>query len=332
MEPVPRTNTCAKCGNLAKMRCTRCCITYYCSKECQKPDWDEHKQKCTPIDKIWKCTAMSHNPLITYFGLDVMCQLAHRIVNISGIGPIVSLGSGQGIIEGFMRYVTGVEIICIDPDPGSYQKKSQPNPKYSEQVNYIVNGLHTKPQFKTIEQFSETSDDPNCTLMINWPSPDQEIPWDTYAIETLAPENIIVMVELFGGAGSSKLTTWLSKFDGIYSPSELDVYNVLKIVKSDTNRPDSKMRVYGKYFINDIIKGYNGDDFEIPSDFSSMSPKTQKLTAIQMTKTSYVYAIVILSRRPRASTIRADPSKFTKSYMSNSQRMQLKLMEMMCGM
>ena len=75
-------------------------------------------------------------------------------------------------------------------------------------------------------------------------------------------------------------------------------YNVLKIVKSDTNRPDSKMRVYGKYFINDIIKGYNGDDFEIPSDFSSMSPKTQKLTAIQMTKTSYVYAIVILSRRP----------------------------------
>ena len=109
-------------------------------------------------------------------------------------------------------------------------------------------------------------------------------------------------------------------------------YNVLKIVKSDTNRPDSKMRVYGKYFIIDIIKGYNGDDFEIPSDFSSMSPKTRKLTAIQMTKTSYVYAIVILSRKPRVSTIRANPSKFTKSYMNNSQRMQLKLMEMMCGM
>jgi hypothetical protein len=179
---------------------------------------------------------MSHNPLITYFGLDVMCQLAHRIVNIHGLGPIVSLGSGQGIIEGFMRYVTGVEIICIDPDPGSYQRKSQPNPKYSEQVNYIVNGLQTKPQFKTIEQFSETSDDPNCTLMINWPSPDQEIPWDTYAIETLAPENIIVMVELFGGAGSSKLTTWLSEFDGIYSQSKPHALYSLRVASLPCGR------------------------------------------------------------------------------------------------
>ena len=33
-------------------KCSKCHTSYYCSKECQKKDWKEHKQKCTDIHQI----------------------------------------------------------------------------------------------------------------------------------------------------------------------------------------------------------------------------------------------------------------------------------------
>lgn len=37
---------CKVCGKEAPYRCTRCKLTRYCSKECQKKDWAEHKKDC----------------------------------------------------------------------------------------------------------------------------------------------------------------------------------------------------------------------------------------------------------------------------------------------
>lgn len=37
---------CAKCGKYATDRCSRCNIARYCSRECQKEDWKEHKKRC----------------------------------------------------------------------------------------------------------------------------------------------------------------------------------------------------------------------------------------------------------------------------------------------
>ena len=38
---------CLTCGKEGKMmRCNRCCSAHYCSKECQKEDYNEHKNKC----------------------------------------------------------------------------------------------------------------------------------------------------------------------------------------------------------------------------------------------------------------------------------------------
>ena len=40
--------TCASCGKMAKKmsRCTKCKMSYYCNRECQKKNWKLHKRIC----------------------------------------------------------------------------------------------------------------------------------------------------------------------------------------------------------------------------------------------------------------------------------------------
>lgn len=37
---------CAKCGNMATYRCSKCHNEWYCSRECQKVAWKQHKLVC----------------------------------------------------------------------------------------------------------------------------------------------------------------------------------------------------------------------------------------------------------------------------------------------
>ena len=46
-----RCSCCGKKGSVS-MRCTGCCMVYYCSQECQRQDWGEgHRQKCKEVRK-----------------------------------------------------------------------------------------------------------------------------------------------------------------------------------------------------------------------------------------------------------------------------------------
>ena len=36
----------SSCDNSGTLRCGRCKLFYYCSQNCQKEDWKNHKQKC----------------------------------------------------------------------------------------------------------------------------------------------------------------------------------------------------------------------------------------------------------------------------------------------
>lgn len=38
--------SCANCSKPAETRCSACITTYYCSKDCQKSDWKNHKPNC----------------------------------------------------------------------------------------------------------------------------------------------------------------------------------------------------------------------------------------------------------------------------------------------
>jgi len=42
---------CAKCSKPSESRCSACITTYYCSKDCQKNDWQNHKSECKKKQK-----------------------------------------------------------------------------------------------------------------------------------------------------------------------------------------------------------------------------------------------------------------------------------------
>ena len=43
-------HTCVQCGQRGLKKCSRCLLVYYCSSECQKGNWKQHKKNCTPME------------------------------------------------------------------------------------------------------------------------------------------------------------------------------------------------------------------------------------------------------------------------------------------
>ena len=44
------TAHCTTCGISTKKRCGKCGRAWYCSIDCQKEDWKEHKRNCNPFN------------------------------------------------------------------------------------------------------------------------------------------------------------------------------------------------------------------------------------------------------------------------------------------
>lgn len=44
----PEPQCCAACGVAANTRCSRCLKVYYCSGQCQRSQWKQHKSVCAP--------------------------------------------------------------------------------------------------------------------------------------------------------------------------------------------------------------------------------------------------------------------------------------------
>ena len=50
-EVIP-TGDCAVCDKLAKCLCSGCKHVFYCSRECQKKHWSNHKEECKMLAKL----------------------------------------------------------------------------------------------------------------------------------------------------------------------------------------------------------------------------------------------------------------------------------------
>jgi hypothetical protein len=50
--PINNENECLSCGKETKklLKCSKCKIVKYCSRECQKIDWKKHKKKCVNVN------------------------------------------------------------------------------------------------------------------------------------------------------------------------------------------------------------------------------------------------------------------------------------------
>ncbi|CAN5950962.1 unnamed protein product [Sphagnum jensenii] len=116
-------------------------------------------------------------------------------INIPG-KAVVSVGSGTGYIE--VNYLDK-GIICIDPEPDKCQC-----------------GEIVKNDFALVEDYIRSKPDAvgNCTLLLNWPSQNDErlTPnYDLQAIKDLRPIRVLLVIERSEDrfSGSDSLHDWL---------------------------------------------------------------------------------------------------------------------------
>lgn len=60
---------CCFCKKLAKSRCTRCLTSFYCSQDCQKKDWKDHKTHC--VAPFWSLSSSEEKGRIVVAKKDI---------------------------------------------------------------------------------------------------------------------------------------------------------------------------------------------------------------------------------------------------------------------
>jgi hypothetical protein len=144
-----------------------------------------------------------YNPFINKLGFNNTMKILQKQINqmmehFPQIKTIVSVGSGLGDLEAELDKVyskKGMRMICIDPDPYSYNQKNFGKPR---QLKYI-------PDFETVDQFLQhekhkKKNVSDCLLFLNWPEVEthQGAGYDLEAIKKIKPATIIILFELFG--------------------------------------------------------------------------------------------------------------------------------------
>jgi hypothetical protein len=128
--------------------------------------------------------------------------------------PVISVGSGNGVLEYKLQELGIKNIICVDPDPESYDKYPENNNCIKPSYDVVENLLKDKPEL--VEQ---------CVLLLGWPSPNEST-FDYEAVMALNPYGIVLVYETLGGAGGDKLHTWLNEPEGYQNPCDYTVvYN-----------------------------------------------------------------------------------------------------------
>lgn len=137
--------------------------------------------------------------------------------------PIISVGSGNGIVEYHLDIMLKTNIICVDPNPLSWCKEKK---------------IYKQPMYSYITEIPEEYIN-NCIVFINWSFPSENGEYDIESIKLLKPKSIITIVEtgVYRGAGSLKLHYFLSKYVKTLGHYKDDFIIEDKFNKSNLNGP-----------------------------------------------------------------------------------------------
>ena len=159
-----------------------------------------------------------YNPAMIVFGIDICIKSLHTFLQSYNSKDIIklSIGSGSGILEYKYNklFPTEQPLICIDPDPLSYNSCGLVEP-------------FQKPKYKTIDEFITKNTNfvnYNSVLVINWPDPKAN-----YDIEAIRKLNPLAFFIIF----------YINKDDDIYVDENvagsIELQNLIKDIQEKTN-------------------------------------------------------------------------------------------------
>jgi len=171
------------------------------------------KQNRQP-DKLTTKHSKDLNLGIKSFGLEFTIDKLHEFATIHK-KPIVSVGSGNGILEFSYEKKYGQQIVCVDPHVKS-GKSWNPSTGKQDAITYKV------PDFATVDDLIKRPElVGNSVLILNWCIPSSQmltgkVGYDLEAVVKLRPVGFFTVVEnidaertMEGGAGSAEFHAYL---------------------------------------------------------------------------------------------------------------------------
>lgn len=221
---------CEWCGQDADPR-----YKLYCSEDCKRHASYFHMKKISKKDQKYITIPKEYctSPFFSdYGGKGVINPNIISMMSLLNLhDPIISVGSGNGTFEEYLRFTFDMRIVTIEPDPGRFMGlKPVKEPDYRTLRDYMRDYMKKYPKKKYPKS--------NAPLLLVWPSPNTPAenkkngyyygsaeeekglePYDIRAIKEHRPPVIILLIENAGASGSRPLHTWLksqNEYDTIY--------------------------------------------------------------------------------------------------------------------
>lgn len=129
--------------------------------------------------------------------------------------PMISVGSGIGRIERAIELEHKVGIICVDPNPESFNKRSEElkeDDYHMPDYALVTDLVKAKPELIG-----------KCSLLLIWPDPCDSV-YDMEAVVLLRPVSIVVLYEPYGASGGRLFSYWTMTCESYCSEKAYNTY------------------------------------------------------------------------------------------------------------